>query len=537
MRWRRTFFALCLSASSVTSNTNYVPSAISAERYNEDLFIRPLLDGRVATTFTFTTDLLGNVPQDSESFGQHYTLFPLTLGQILKEYSITELHLTLNSGKWNYDHWGYPDDPSVGTGAELWAWMIDGPSATVDERWTGLRNALAGLFCASLGSLDTRRTSSPSTVFPISFSPSIPHALRYASLPSENVCTENLTPFVKLLPCKSRAGLAALLNPQRIFDADWHGLSVHLRSTERGTELKLGVQAVFDPVRLSGGRRRDWSFRLLFDRIIHDSCSVATSSVVRVQLRDSQSYTLSPASVVDDKVMAMYNLMTQAPLDVSMSWPHEHTFQYPHVHQSRLTPLSIQRTLHGSSQIHGHLFVALTNNGDHDIVIGYFENLPALVTLWMHTMKIKVDGVERNELISNVLYHPHHALANGQKSPSTLQAILTIPAASTLHLSMEISRAFLKYTEHPPDAMRGWDLPPAILFPVCEPATSICGTQNTSSGIQGRMYTPTLLIDLPTPDFSMPYNVIIFSCTLITLIFGSIFNLLTRTWVVVRVED
>ncbi|KAI6116168.1 GPI transamidase component PIG-T [Pisolithus sp. B1] len=533
MRWRRTFFALCLSASSVTSNTNYVPSAISAERYNEDLFIRPLLDGKVATTFTFTTDLLGNVPQDSESFGQHYTLFPLTLGQILKEYSIAELHLTLNSGKWNYDHWGYPDDPSVGTGAELWAWMIDGPSATVDERWTGLRNALAGLFCASLGSLDTRRTSSPSTVFPISFSPSTPHALRYANLPSENVCTENLTPFVKLLPCKSRAGLATLLNPKRIFDADWHGLSVHLRSTERGTELKLGVQAVFDPVRLSGGRRRG----LLFDRIIHDSCSVAASSVVRVQVPDDQSYTLSPASVVDDKVMAMYNLMTQAPLDVSMSWPHEHTFQYPHVHQSRLTPLSIQRTLHGSSQIHGHLFVALTNNRHHDIVVGYFENLPALVTLWMHTMKIKVDSAERNELISNVSYHPHQVLANGQKSPSTLQAILTIPAASTLHLSMEISRAFLKYTEHPPDAMRGWDLPPAILFPVCEPAMGMCGMQNTSSGIQGRMYTPTLLIDLPTPDFSMPYNVIIFSCTLITLIFGSIFNLLTRTWVVVRVED
>ncbi|KAI5996312.1 GPI transamidase component PIG-T [Pisolithus albus] len=540
MRWGTIFFALCFSTAPVTSYTNDVPSAKTGERYDEDLFIRPLIDGRVATTFTFTTDLLGN---ESESSGQHYTLFPLTLGQILREYSIAELHLTLNSGKWNYDHWGYPDDPSVGTGAELWAWMTDGPSSTIDERWTGLRNALAGLFCASLGSLDTRRTSSPSTVFPISFSSSTPHALRYGNLPSENVCTENLTPFVKLLPCKSRAGLATLLNPQRIFDADWHGLSIHLRSTERGTELKLGVQAVFDPVRLSGGRRRvyqaesDWSFRLLFDRIIHDSCLVATSSVVRVQIPDSGSHILLPASMVDDNVTATYNLMTQAPLDVSMSWPHEHTFQYPHVHESRLTPLSIQRTLHGSSQTHGHLFIALTNNGHHDIVVGYFENLPALVTLWMHTMKIKVDGTERNELISNVSYHPHQVLADGHKSPSTFQAILTVPASSTLQLSMEISRAFLKYTEHPPDAMRGWDLPPAILFPVCEPGMGTCGMQNTSTGMRDRMYTPTLLIDLPTPDFSMPYNVIIFSCTLITLIFGSIFNLLTRTWVIVRVED
>jgi len=54
---------------------------------------------------------------------QHYTVFPLALGQILREYGVTELHLTLNSGNWNYDRWGYPEEKGVGTGAELWAWM------------------------------------------------------------------------------------------------------------------------------------------------------------------------------------------------------------------------------------------------------------------------------------------------------------------------------------------------------------------------------------------------------------------------------
>ena len=134
------------------------------------------------------------------------------------------------------------------------------PLISIDDRWIGLRNALAGLFCASLGSLDDRRTSSPVSAFPLSSVPfrhdSIPYALRYATLPSEHVCTENLTPFLKLLPCKSRAGLAELLNPQRIFDADWHGLGAHVRSTEAGVELSLGAQAVLDPVRRSGGKRR-----------------------------------------------------------------------------------------------------------------------------------------------------------------------------------------------------------------------------------------------------------------------------------------
>jgi hypothetical protein len=57
---------------------------------------------------------------------QHYSIFPLALGQILREHAIPEFHLTINSGKWDYDRWGHPGEPGVGSGAELWAWMGDG---------------------------------------------------------------------------------------------------------------------------------------------------------------------------------------------------------------------------------------------------------------------------------------------------------------------------------------------------------------------------------------------------------------------------
>ena len=80
----------------------------------------------------------------------------------------------------------------------------------------------------------------------------VSHQLLYATLPSESVCTENLTPFIKLLPCKAKSGIAMLLNPHRIFDADWHGMGVHVRWLEHeGIELRLTVGAVLNPVRLS----------------------------------------------------------------------------------------------------------------------------------------------------------------------------------------------------------------------------------------------------------------------------------------------
>jgi phosphatidylinositol glycan class T len=52
-----------------------------------------------------------------------------------------------------------------------------------------------------------------------------------------------------------------------------------------------------------------------------------------------------------------------------------------------------------------------------------------------------------------------------------------------------------------------------------------------------RMYTSALLVDLATPDFSMPYNVIIMSSTLIALIFGTLFNMLIRRFVLVKLDD
>jgi hypothetical protein len=126
---------------------------------------------------------------------------------------------------------------------------------SVERRWTGIRNALAGSFCASLGSLDVQRTASPMRTFlPRGSLPNLthPHQLRHATMPSERVCTENLTPFLKLLPCKALSGIASLLNPHRLFDADWHGLGVHVSwHPERGVEIVLAFQAVFDPLRYS----------------------------------------------------------------------------------------------------------------------------------------------------------------------------------------------------------------------------------------------------------------------------------------------
>ncbi|KAI0330521.1 Gpi16 subunit GPI transamidase component [Cubamyces sp. BRFM 1775] len=536
-----------------------VAASAQGEVFEEDLTLRPLRDGKLEARFSFTTLLKGATPRDPRSLerddeAQHYTLFPLALGQLLREHAVTELHLTLNAGKWNYDQWGHPDEPGVGTGAELWVWMGDSVPTSVDQRWQGLRHSLAGLFCASLGHLDEQRTTSPTLTFqPEGSLPNFthPHQLRHATLPSEHVCTENLTPFLKLLPCKSRSGIAHLLNPHKLFDADWHGLGVHVRYREQvGVEVRLAFQAVFDPVRYSHNKRRDWSLRSVFDRSIERACPVARSSKVQVELPHETTYTISPGptDVLDNVATYTINSGHEA-LDIAMQWPEEGSFEYSDTSQATpLTDISVRRNLKGTGQADARLTLELTNNLPIQVSTGYLETMPWHLQFYLHTLRAHVDGAPRDDLVHILSYTPPVP----HSRPALLQAVLTLPPRATLHLTMDVSKPFLRYTEHPPDAQRGWDLPSAVFVPFAfgELDTSEMTANDTSISAEThgrrasrdhrrprRMYTPVMLVDLATPDFSMPYNVIIMSCTLIALIFGSIFNLLTRRFAVVRVDQ
>ena len=140
------------------------------------------------------------------------------------------------------------------------------------------------------------------------------------------------------------------------------------------------------------------------------------------------------------------------------------------------------------------------------------------VVLAMSFLRVRLIIIA-DHLFTNMAYTP----SQPHDKPALLQATIELPPHETVHLSLRVHKAFLRYQEHRPDAQRGWDLPPAVFVPVDAPYR--------------RIYTSALLVDLATPDFSMPYNVIIMSSTLIALIFGSLFNILIRRFVVVKLDE
>ena len=120
------------------------------------------------------------------------------LGQVQK-FHVKEMELSFTQGRWNYDRWGGFDPISSSNakppGVELWA-VFDVPNDQVDASWKNLTHTLSGLFCASINFLESSTTYS---AHEWGFHPSS-SGLRYGTLPHEAVCTENLTPWLKLLP-------------------------------------------------------------------------------------------------------------------------------------------------------------------------------------------------------------------------------------------------------------------------------------------------------------------------------------------------
>lgn len=54
---------------------------------------------------------------------------------------------------------------------------------------------------------------------------------RLAFLPRESLCTENLKPWIELLPCRNKAGLGLFLQPGIILSGPFHSMGISIKST------------------------------------------------------------------------------------------------------------------------------------------------------------------------------------------------------------------------------------------------------------------------------------------------------------------
>lgn len=532
---------------SITCNNPY------NDFFNEELMLKPLSSNHIYAYFQFTT--IWKTAKHIEAL-QHSHLFPRGLGEIIGRHNIDELHVTLTEGLWNYQKWGYPFH-DAGPGAEITAWFNKNVT-NIDKEWKGLTNALAGLLCASLNFIDMSNSMSPEFTFRptgvvIDRLVNASH-LRYSSLPKEIVCTENLTPFKKLLPCDSKRGLATLLNSAHIHNTNYHSIGIHFRSichditcTKISLELRQTVSLIYD---IMTDMKQDWSIRKFFGMGLQGACLLATLSNVYIDVSSNNTnyvYELMPPPSTriislrggQQNEIAVYDIRTHSSRGIfniaaMYNMPANTNINYPSI-------LYANRYIIGYGQERGSLVTKLYNNHWQTLDVILLENIPWYLLVYLHSITITQNEQQIHPLVQR--YLP----GKERKNPYYLELILRLPPYSVMKITIDIDYLFLKWQEYPPDANHGFYMGPAIvtgLLPIARNYTALPfdGSTITSSFNASRddylvqLRTESLLISLPTPDFSMPYNVICLACTAVALAFGPLHNISTKRLVLKRIE-
>ncbi|KAJ1942808.1 Subunit of the glycosylphosphatidylinositol transamidase complex-like protein, partial [Kickxella alabastrina] len=291
------------TSSRTSSSTSTSAGTTRRESFTEDLMIKPLADGKVLLHFEFVIERsLAGASNDSQ-LAHHYHLFPRQIGEIAQRYNVDELHLAFTQGNWREARWGYPPVNSQGVGAEVRA-RIRGAEEQSAAQWKGLTNALSGVFCASLNFIDETNTITPQLTFTDESASSSTKEgiLRQGYLPRENVCTENLTPWIKQLPCQSKSGVGALLNPHRLYNMHFNSMGISLEPVGRtrhggrpaALRYKQHLSVVLDPRTFGLGSK--WTASELVGMQLAPACPVAERSTVRVIIAPGSGVRVTPAA-------------------------------------------------------------------------------------------------------------------------------------------------------------------------------------------------------------------------------------------------
>ncbi|KAL6946813.1 hypothetical protein ACO0QE_001662 [Hanseniaspora vineae] len=542
--------------------------------YNESLQLKPLKNNFLLSSFKFHSESnkfpfhKTETPYDAYS---HYTVFPKSISPILELTKTKKLFLRFTHGFWDSEQWGrLPSDgfKSGGNGVEMWALLEAESETEAFKQWKQLTNQLSGMFCASIDYIDSTKTTYPrSANFFINEDNEIMADdeknglfLMRGSLANEPICTENLTPFIKLLPSRGKSGISSLLDGHKVFDSYWNSMSLDVNyvcDTDDQMckyDMDINIATVVNVPKLirrnsnpipkplkSEELRCDQnkkyneyecfilpdsntvSFHLsdLFGKEIQGHNKLSTSSPSRIVIENIDTEVWSCAIKEDGTYFSTDSNVFELTKDVSFDvyFSSADTSKLQNVEQA---PILVSRALTGYSQDKGGLRVTFQNPSvQNDLQVVYYETLPWFMRLYLSSLKIEVSNKELSE--EDIVKSTHFVPAVDREAPLYMEYVIHIPRNTTLSMFFQFDKPLLKYEEYPPDANHGFEIESALVV-----------VTDTEGAGQYYLRTPTLLLSLSTPDFSMPYNVIILSSTIMALCFGTIYSLLTKKFVLFK---
>ncbi|CAI4039561.1 hypothetical protein SMKI_08G2290 [Saccharomyces mikatae IFO 1815] len=547
--------------------------------YDETLVLKPLPNNDLLVSFSFQLQSEPFNPAiSSMSFDayEHYTTFPRAIPPLLESTGTRQFHLRFTRGFWDALSWGqlpHAGKQAGASGVELWSQVQATDQEQAFLNWKKLANSLSGLFCSSLNFIDESRTTFPrqsyvSDIVSPLFNDTEKLYLMRASLPNEPICTENLTPFIKLLPTRGKSGLTSLLDGHKLFDSLWNSISLDIATVcpeDEGSlchyEMEAHVEMVAHvpsalarnerpiPKPLDGNTLRcdtekpfdsyqcfplpepsEAHFKLsqLFARPINNG-NLFANRPTRI-CADVDGSTWTAFLSVNDTIFSTHDNCFDLSNDQNES-DIGYDFILESTDTTRVTPIvpvpiHVSRSLTGNGQDRGGMRIVFHNDKDTAVKLIYFESLPWFMRVYLSSLQI-TSTISPQLQENDVILDKYYLQAADRLRPAHLELTMLIPANADIVMTYQFDKALLQFAEYPPDANHGFEIDAAVI--------TVLSLESSSALYELR--TSTLLLSLSTPDFSMPYNVIILTSTIMGLIFGMLYNLMVKRMVTVEEAD
>ena len=490
---------------------------------------------------------------------------------------LRELRLTLSRGRWDESRWGAPPGSSrelPQAGAELWVEFLPGvPASEADTAWGVLAEAVGGLLCTSLGTLAGPSGGQSVTPEGVWAGQSVGREAegglgptRHGVLVGEPLCTENLSPWLTLLPCGDLRGLAAMLRRPPVAQAEFVALGLSLK-VGAGTSWQPGG-AVFEArqwatMALRAGEwdpSRGWAWDLqgIFGPHVLEPCPYCPVSRILVEVpalvAGSGGVKTAPAPVATAAQLVASPKAVQMPpsgaehleyllqpggIFLEQVWSPE-SLQPPAkaVQRGAVTApphvLKASQLLMGSGNRHAGIFydVSVGEKLREGTQICMFQVVPWYAHLWLHTLRVTRSGA--SVPVQDFVDSMQVALSEERGRPGFWQMCFReMQSPGSFQMEVEFDKAFITVEECTPDISRGLDIPAAV-FSVSPPAAAgrregFSLAAEAAADWPATAVTEQLLMTVAHPDMSMPFNVVSFTSTALVILLSVVNRTIVRS--------
>eukprot|EP01022_Parablepharisma_sp_SALTPOND_P032973 TRINITY_DN87979_c1_g1_i1.p1 TRINITY_DN87979_c1_g1~~TRINITY_DN87979_c1_g1_i1.p1 ORF type:complete len:616 (-),score=19.50 TRINITY_DN87979_c1_g1_i1:1028-2875(-) len=303
--------------------------------------------------------------------------------------------------------------------------------------------------------------------------------ISYGADPMNYLCYDNLVHLLDILNPSQKDQVARMLDKQVFGQSPYTQLDISQKKTDSHIDLNIRI-----------------SFIVSYDQSVKENIQIfpmLEASQVFVKL-----YHSNPAMYLS------YNTTEDIPLSELLAKLQETAPISPY-----FEPISIRRHITSvDHELHAKYVVVIqNNNGKEKGKVWVQEFLPHFLRPYFHTLVLaKTNSAHIVPL--NVTYN--------EKSDCYFDlGVFELLPNESIKITMEIEKLLLPFEEYPHDSSRGFDIPQMMFL-----------YKMDNEAEWHKTYVPSIVLMLPQPDFSMPFNVHALYCVLVGIMFKIYLNII-----------